>query len=251
MPPGPPEPGALGNLHAHGAAALPAQMSPGAGPLAIPEPEPSGRLRRIVRRLDALLRQVCEIREFSHAEWCLLRIAIGSSDRDFTFADGTCIRRGEPIGELHLWNEHVPPLPERGPDLGWALQFRHRLRRSLHELSVYVERDPAYRSIRAFRGEGVLGSRHEVKRLAAMARAWGFDVPRAERQGWRRMAGDFWRNLYAFALLWAFNPGGTKGHALRELRRDEFWITREALTRQYGRQPTRAAGPTAPRQHAA
>ncbi len=233
VPPPAREPGSL-LWPTGGAAALPPSATPSrATPSRVAEP-PAGLCRRIVCRLDGILRRWCNIEEFSRAEDGLLRIAIGRSQRGFTFADGTRIERREAIGELHLWNEHVPPLPEHGPDLGWALMFRHRLKRSLRELAAHVERDTRFRSIRAFRGEGVLGSRQHVERLAAMARDWGFEVPIVERRGWASTIGDFWRNLYALGLLWAFNPGSTKRHALRGLRRDEFWITREALIEHYG-----------------
>ncbi len=192
---------------------------------------PGLALRALVRHFDRFLRRVYGIHEFSDSAECLLRIAVSRSNRAVRLGDGTAVACGELIGELHLWNEHVPPLPETGPDLSWALMFRHRLRNSLTELARYVDTDPRLRSVRAFRGEGVLGSQQERERLAQMARTWGFDVPLCREYSWAHAWTNFWRNVYTWALLWAFNCGSTRRDALRGLRRAEFWISRRALAR--------------------
>jgi ceramide glucosyltransferase len=82
---------------------------------------------RTVRSLDGLLRRWYHIYEFSNREACLLRLAIRTSDADVMLSDGTCIQRGDPLGELHFWNEHVPSIPKAGPDLAWGLTFQRRL----------------------------------------------------------------------------------------------------------------------------
>ncbi len=209
-----------------------------------PRPVSRGRARQrrvwaalgwLVRGLDVLLRRYYHIREFSRHDECLLRLAIGISDRDLTLSDGTRVVQGQPIGELHLWNDHIPPIPENGPDLAWALAFRRRLARSFKELAAYVESDPQYQHIKAFRGEISFGGPYGLVRMTQVVEHWGFDLVDRNSSGWlwQRLA-DFGANLYAWGLIRAFNPTSLEGEGLRELRRDQLWISRATLTRKYG-----------------
>lgn len=198
-------------------------------------------LRRMVRSLDALLRRYQHIYEFSQDETCLLRLAIRLCDHDLTLSDGTRIARGEPIGELHLWNEHIPLIPKSGPDLAWGLALQRRLARSWAELAAYVEVAPDFQNLRAFRGEMVFGSIEDLAQAITLGQRWGFEFVKSEMPSgvleqpvgpWRRFA-TFWRNLYALALIWAFNPVSLRGKALGRLQRGQFWISRATLIRKH------------------
>jgi ceramide glucosyltransferase len=207
-------------------------------PLPSEEPATPGAtpaLRPLVRGLDACLRRTCHIFEFSPGQDCLFRLALGESRQDLTLSDGTPVRRGDLVGELHLWNEHIPPLGDRRSDLAWALAFRRQLIRSLRELTAYTQTDPRLARVKAFRGEGAFGSRYTPVHLAKMAERWGFELVRRDgATGWRRRFADFWENLHATCLTWAYNPASLRGRRVWELRRDQFWITRETLLRRYG-----------------
>ena len=188
----------------------------------------SALLRSAISALDTLLRRVYHVQEFTQKENCILRIALSKSDREVTLSDGTRILKGEPIGELHLWNEHIPPMAKEGPDLGWALKFYYRLTRSLEDLAEYVETEPKFKDPRAFRGEtvfpmgGLVWDTDLVKQL-------GFDFVRANRAGKLRRFGDFWENLYTWGLIWTFNPGSLKAKQFFRLERGQLWISRETL----------------------
>ena len=65
---------------------------------------------------DALLRHLYQIREFTDDPNCLLRLAIKQAGTPLRLSDGTRIMPGDPIGELHLWNDHVPPFSVRQAD---------------------------------------------------------------------------------------------------------------------------------------
>ena len=192
-------------------------------------------LQPLVRRLDAYLRRTCHVFEFSHSRDCLFRLALGESTEEVILSDGTTVRRGELVGELHLWNEHIPPLGDRRSDLVWAITFQRQLALSFQELAAYIQTDPRFERVQAFRGEGAFGSRYAPVRLAKMAERWGLDVvPRDGAAGWWRRAGDFWKNLYATWLIWAYNPASLHERRTWELRRDQLWISRATLCRRYG-----------------
>jgi hypothetical protein len=93
--------------------------------------------------------------------------------------DGTAIEDGEPIGILHLWNEHLPRYsPAAGPELAWAAEIRRRLVASLQSLAQHVDTDPSWRDVRAFRGEVAFSSRRAVLQLDRVARRYGFECGR-------------------------------------------------------------------------
>ncbi len=192
-------------------------------------------LGRLVRGLDPLLRRYLHIYEFSQDEECLFRLAIRRSANELTLSDGTRVSKWDTIGELHLWNEHIPLIPEEGPNLAWALAFQRRLSRSFGALAAYVESDSQLHGIQAFRGQIFFGGPYELAQMTHMAEHWGFDlVTKDDSDGlWRHLVG-FGENVYSWGLIWAFNPTSAKGRDPRRLRRDELWISRRILISKYG-----------------
>jgi len=194
-----------------------------------------GRLGRwAIRRLDSLLRRAQGVYEFSPEPDCILRLALGRSEREVTLADGTRIAAGERIGELHLWNERLPPMPKAGPDFRWALAMRHRLVRSLRLLAAHVENDAALADVRAFRGEMVFDLRRDEREDADPFARLGLELRPAEPAGLLKRFTDFWENLYAWWLIWTFNPASLHSKRFWHLQRCQLWISREALLSKYG-----------------
>jgi hypothetical protein len=192
-------------------------------------------VRRLVLGLDALLVRLEHIEEFSHDADCLFRVSIGKARGDLALSDGTKVRRGEPVGLLHLWNEHVPPILKEGPDLPWALAFRRQAVISFRLLAAYVKDTPAFDAIQAFGGEIIFGSSYDLGHGRELARRWGFDViVPGEPGSVLARFGEFWENLYALSLLWAFNPSSLRNGNPWKLRRDRLWMPRRVLLGKYG-----------------
>jgi ceramide glucosyltransferase len=197
-------------------------------------------LRKVMLGLDALLRRYYHIYEFSHDQRCLFRLSIIPSPKDLTLSDGTQIQAGEPVGELHLWNEHMLQVPKQGPDLAWALTFGRMLRHTLSELATHVESDPSLQDIQAFCGTGPLGSPNGLVHLSDLAERAGFDVVHLDNgAGPGQRFIDFWKNLYVFGLIWAYNPASLRSKDLRRLERLELWISRDTLIREHGEEKVR------------
>src|SRR5947207_5343876 len=74
----------------------------------------------LVGTFDAWLRSYYGIQELTDDPQCVLRIGPMPARMPVLLADGTEIREGEPVGALHLWNEHVPRYTGNGPTLAWA-----------------------------------------------------------------------------------------------------------------------------------
>lgn len=190
-------------------------------------------VREAIFALDALLRQLQGIHEFSQEPDCVLRIARRRSRQTRVLSDGTVVRVGDPIVELHFWNEHIPRMGLAGPDLTWGLRFYRRLRRSLLELARYASRAPEMGDVVAFRGESSLAAEVGWERYAEVLTSLGFDFnPLPPANIWQRIA-SFFEHLYVWALIWAFNPVSLRGKRLLTAGRGELWISRARLLERY------------------
>jgi len=190
--------------------------------------------------LDSLLRRSYGIREFSLDPDCVLRLSVTRAGRDRVLPGGVGIVRGDLIGDIHLWNERLPPIPQRGPDVAWGLALAKRLRRSLEELADVVATDPRYRTLKAIRGTGsamlAAGQGPGRSALPALARRLEFQlVPVDQDASLFRRFTEFWENLYSLALMWAYNAPSLRTKRLAGLRRVELWMSTKTLLGRYNR----------------
>lgn len=185
--------------------------------------------------IDRRLRRRQRITEFTDDPRCLVRVSVETATDPIRLPDGTRLPAGTAFGDLHFWNEHVPPVPDSGPGLGWARLLEKRLRLSLSELADAAAERRDMQAIAAFRAELPVGTPGAHCRLMRMA---GF-VP-VERRGpehWLQRFVVFWQNVYLWALMRVFNPGGLRAGWVKRTRA-EYWISRESLLGRY-----RARGP--------
>jgi hypothetical protein len=205
-------------------------------------------MREFVRRIDAVLRRISGNYAFCNDAGCLLRLRRTHSRRTMELAGGT-VHRGEPVLELHVWNPHVPPMPDGGANLAWALKLRRMLSHSLQLVAGEMLRDPALAGIQAVGGDSVMidlrgssGSRNLMERL-------GFTV--TAYQGPLGSFGEFSKNLHAWMLMWTYNPASLQRRRFRDLRRSEVWMTSADFLARYGpgepqKQAARDAAPVEP-----
>jgi hypothetical protein len=194
----------------------------------------------LVGSLDALLRSLYGIREFTDDPHCVLRIGISPARMPVTMSDGTRVRAGQLIGELHLWNEHIPRYSEHGPDLGWAADMRRRILLSLRLLAQHAERHPAWQQLPAFRADATLSSRLGDIQIRRLAVRHGFELVEPPLALFRQLhaLGD---SVSAWSLTRAFNPAAL---ARQRFLRDhhELWISRATLLKRYAREARKAPG---------
>ena len=187
----------------------------------------------LVGSVDALLRSVHGIHEFTDDPDCILRIAYSRARHPVSLSEGTRLLPGEPVGALHLWNEHLPRYSERGPDLAWACETRRRVVHSMRLLAAHIEREPAWRSVRAFCAETTLSNRLGDLQIRRLAGRYGFEriEPPPSILGRLHAIGDCFNT---WALTRAFNPAALSRQPF--LRgRYELWISRPALLDRYCR----------------
>ncbi len=189
-------------------------------------------LRWAILAVDRLLRRWYGVREFTDDPACLLRIAPGAAPTTVRLADGIGLAQGDPMLDLHLWNEQLPRYHGGRFGLAWAIQFRAAFERSLRLLAAEMATDPALVHVRALRAETTFVTRGRGPKLARIAFHYGFSAPRMPSIGPGRPRRDLGGDLLVFGLTLACNPLSLRG---KTLRRDRYglWISRQQLLALY------------------
>src|SRR5690348_9606871 len=87
--------------------------------------------KRSIQALDRMLRRCHGVHEYTDDPECMIRIAWRTARHDILLRDGTIVRSGDAIVELHLWNQQLPPIPPPGPGIAWGAAADRQVRRSL------------------------------------------------------------------------------------------------------------------------
>ena len=139
----------------------------------------------LIYRLDALLRYFYRIREFTDDPNCLLLLAMKQASTPLSLSDGTRIMPGDPIGELHLWNDHLPRFPSGGPTLGWARRAHALMVHSLSLLADHVATEPEWQGAAAFYAEVPISPKRSPASVRAVSQTYGFEPTLWRRTVWR------------------------------------------------------------------
>lgn len=186
-----------------------------------------GRLVRPIsthlwRLYEGLWQRMFNLVEVSPAT--AFKLQIESYTREpFTLADGTRIERGMRIAEVHLDNERLGGLHERGRDP--AIAFRRAVVSGLAETARLFER-PEYRDVMAIWGMSL---------FAEAAPRMGFDL-RPVTPPWRR-----W--MFTTYMRWIvahYHPQGWERFKERPYVVQEVWMSRHTL-RRFAKDATPAA----------
>ncbi len=190
-------------------------------------------LRRLIGNFDGYLSQRCGVRPYSRDARCLLRCATIPAPGAFTLSDGTVVRPGDLLIDLHLWNEHIPPVPAAGPDLAWARLVAAWMRRSLNLLAGALDADPALHGARAIRAKtNFVGWNERGESLSRLIARFGFeDVDEPSSLPGR--VHDAFENVLIGALTWTHNPEALRRDRMVRRRRP-VWMSADALRRHHG-----------------
>ncbi|HEX3537033.1 MAG TPA: hypothetical protein VHU15_09715 [Stellaceae bacterium] len=187
----------------------------------------------LIGAVDSRLRAYYGIKEFTEDPRCVLRAATIPAPAAAALSDGTVIEAGALIGELHLWNEHLPRYAKVGPDLGWACTARRRFIHSMRLLAARAEYDPELRQVPAFRAEAMLATRLGLTQLERLAGRLGFEAIAIAPTTLGALH-TLGASLNVWCLTRAFNPGALPRQRWRR-ERHELWISRAELIARYGR----------------
>lgn len=183
---------------------------------------------RAIRGFDRLLRRCYCVHEYTDDTECIFRIALRTAQSNMILQDGTLIRPGDAIVELHLWNEQLPLIPHDGPNMAWGALVDRQIRHSLTLLTTHLV---AYPNVVAVHGEAAFGCRMGQQQSGRFAKRYGFEIidpaPRL-RSRVRHFCDDF---LF-FGLTRTFNPNGMKGKPIHRTRYN-IWMSRTELDQRW------------------
>jgi hypothetical protein len=165
--------------------------------------------------LDDWLRKWQHVYEYSDHPACLFRIQRADAEVDVKLAEGVSVRRGDPILNLHLWNEHLPALDPGRPDFPWARLIGREIATSLERLAAHMAQDSSYDDIVALRAEMRFGAAEQNMRIVRLSARYGFEsvtTPDGEKVGAVRELGE---NALVLMLILAANPGAARFSALK------------------------------------
>lgn len=167
-----------------------------------------------IAAIDSLLRLLLEIHEFTWDPRCILRYSKGFSRSAVTLPTGECVRRGDPILELHFWNERLRSSP---------LPLRAALCTSFELLAHQLREKQCFAGVKAIHGILARGSR----RPCGSEHRLGCSMYVMQRRESRHVH-DLFEDILIHLPHWIFNPRGARPRNLR-LSRVELWISASEL----------------------
>ena len=122
-------------------------------------------IRALVVGLDEWLRRQNGMLEYSDSPDCMLRVVRRRAECEMTLSDGVVVVRGDPILDLHFWNERIPQTSATqglGEPTGWHYHVcEHQL---VYMLKGWVDLEfEDGRKIRLMSGDSLMipgGMRH-------------------------------------------------------------------------------------------
>jgi hypothetical protein len=186
-------------------------------------------LGAIIERIDARLRARGGVHEYSASPECVLRIQIVNSRESLALSDGTQVRHGDLIINLHLWNEQLPIVPKDGATLAWARHMSRAVELSLRELALYLAARHDLNPVVALRANISFGSAEQSEQIARIAARYGFE--RAGPAHQRTLADHlqcFGENVLISLMVIARNTSAFRPKSLRR-HRTPVYMSRRML----------------------
>lgn len=193
-------------------------------------------LNALVSAIDRRLRAKQGIFEYSTCPRCIFRVQLGASARRIALADGTNVSAEDRLIHLHIWNEHVPRFPARGPTISWARRMRSDVEMSLQELASFVASRPALADVTAIEGNIAFGSPDQTQLVANLAAHYGFvratdSAPSRSILEALHLVGE---NILISMILMAHNPAALRADSFRRAR-VQVYMHRAELMRRFGK----------------
>lgn len=190
-------------------------------------------LARVVRGVDSILRQRQGIHDFTDHEDCLFRISLTPAAATLRLSDGTTVAAGDPVIELHFWNEHLPVMPSAGPSAAWAVRLKRQMDRSLFLLDRYLVREPRLDEVAALTGAPPFGSRIGAVQMARTGRRFGFEIVESPQEAeFGERIHLVFDSMLIWGLGWTFNRPALRSKTLLR-RRYRLWLSRATLHARY------------------
>lgn len=205
-------------------------------------------------RFDAIQRRRHNVYEFSDGSYCILRLGLRRAEEERELGDGTVVKPGDLIAEIHFWNEQIPRIPDEGCSMRWGIRFYDAALRSLLDLAKHVRETEALEGLVAVYGETAFATVTRRDGLEAFLRRLGFEFATVHPPRLFGRIERFFVNLYAWLLIMGVNPASLKARSIFTVDCAQVWMSRDTLLGRYaapttsihsaGRAAVRTAVPT-------
>jgi hypothetical protein len=109
-----------------------------------------------------------------------------------------------------------------GADMLWARQMQRMFLNSLQEAGRQLRDNPRYSGVHAVTGITVLVYGDDGTGRARVLQRLGFTILPCHNPLGR--FGEFWENLYTYAVMWAYNAASVQRRHVPRMHRSEFWM---------------------------
>jgi hypothetical protein len=192
-------------------------------------------LRALIEVVDRRLRRRFGVNEYTRSSDCLFRIQIIRNTHDLLLSDGTCVRPGERIINLHFWNEQIPLVPAAGPTLGWARRMNDRFEQSLQELACHLAARSDMDDVTAIRANAALGAAARNGKISHILSRFGFEImPERDSPSLAQRLHQYSENILISFFILACNAIALRRDTLMR-GRVVAYLSRRALEQRYGR----------------
>ena len=185
----------------------------------------------VILGFDAWLRRRNGVYEYSAHPHCAFRMQVVRVEREVFLTDGTHLRPGDRVIDLHVWNEQFPCFPVRGATLSWARRIDRHVDISLRELARYLAASSNLADIRAIRADTRLAGSGNTAQLLRICRRYGLergpDFGPPSVIEWCRRLGE---NIFIALLILAHNAAAFRA---KDVWRDrvQMFLSRSDLER--------------------
>jgi hypothetical protein len=196
----------------------------------------------LIEAVDRRLRRRLGVSEYTQSSDCILRMQILRNTDYILLKDGTYLRPGAPIIDLHFWNQHIPIIPQAGPTLGWARRLNDGFERSLRELAHHLAARPDLDGVVAVRAIAALGTDARHDKVSRILSHFGFEiVPQRETPSATRQIRRYGENVLISLMVLAYNAISLRSDTLKR-GRVLGYLSRRVLHDRYGAAAIRACG---------
>jgi hypothetical protein len=191
-------------------------------------------LEAMVAALDDRLRLRHGVIEYTNSSECLFRIQLVTSDESYVLSDGTCIRRGDRVANLHVWNEQFPCFAGKGPTFAWARRVNQAFELSLRELAGFLDGRRELDDVVAICANMSLEPAERSAQLVRFVGCFGFEpIAEASSRSFRQQMHWFGENILISMIVIARNAAALRADTLRRDRTLVF-LSRRELRQRYG-----------------
>ena len=191
-------------------------------------------LEAMVAALDDRLRLRHRVIEYTNSPECLFRIQLVTSNETYVLSDGTYIRAGDRIANLHVWNEQFPCFAGKGPTLAWARRVNQAFELSLRELAAFLDGRRDLDDVVAVCANLSLEPAERSTQLVRFVGRFGFErIAAASSRSLRQQMHWFGENILISMIVLARNAAALRADTLRRDRTLVF-LSRRELWRRYG-----------------